>query len=154
MPLGERSPRWHVSSRKLEVGRVMPWFEDVTPYTYWPQGEHYSDDLLNVGWLFKDHPFVTGSVPEGFVRKLLRLAVEHAVNRSRGWQNCFGCEEYPIAFDYEGRTRTLGSGEIRVKGDVGHYAAPNLIYHYVVAHGYCPPEDFVVGVLKDPRVAE
>jgi hypothetical protein len=38
----------------------------------------------------------------------------------------------------------LGDGEIRVpaRGEVT-YVAPNLIYHYVVAHQYLPPDVFL-----------
>ena len=38
----------------------------------------------------------------------------------------------------------LGSAEIRVFGrEEGTYAAPDLIYHYVVDHHYLPPEEFI-----------
>ncbi len=42
----------------------------------------------------------------------------------------------------------VGSAEIRVQGPRGdRYAAPDMIIHYVEAHGYRPPDDFVAGVL-------
>ncbi|MEU3075515.1 hypothetical protein [Streptomyces laurentii] len=41
-----------------------------------------------------------------------------------------------------------GNGEIRVPGESGiTYAAPDLITHYVAAHGYRPPQVFVDAVL-------
>jgi len=45
----------------------------------------------------------------------------------------------------------LGSAEIRVISGQGQlYAAPNLIYHYVVSHNYSPPPEFVLAVLEGP----
>jgi hypothetical protein len=43
---------------------------------------------------------------------------------------------------------SLGSAEIRVRSGAGELlAAPDLILHYVTAHGYGPPEEFVMAVL-------
>jgi hypothetical protein len=44
-----------------------------------------------------------------------------------------------------------GSAEIRVVGVGRVYAAPDLIGHYVEAHGYCPPEEFIAAVLGGPE---
>jgi hypothetical protein len=41
-----------------------------------------------------------------------------------------------------------GSAEIRVVGDGVAYAAPELVAHYVEAHGYLPPDPFVRAVLQ------
>jgi hypothetical protein len=39
---------------------------------------------------------------------------------------------------------TTGNGEIRITASNGiTYVAPILILHYVVAHGYLPPQEFV-----------
>jgi hypothetical protein len=47
---------------------------------------------------------------------------------------------------------TIGSAEIRVFGERGAiYAAPTLIYHYVLEHRYKLPDDFVRGLLGGPR---
>ena len=49
-----------------------------------------------------------------------------------------------------GRETFLGSAEIRVQGKEGKvYAAPTLIYHYVAAHDYDPPQEFVEALLAD-----
>ena len=50
----------------------------------------------------------------------------------------------------QGQENSLGSAEIRVKGKDGKvYAAPTLIYHYVAAHDYDPPKEFVEALLAD-----
>ena len=42
----------------------------------------------------------------------------------------------------------IGDGEICVTGKVAVYAAPTLIYHYVVEHQYRPPDEFINTVLS------
>jgi len=45
----------------------------------------------------------------------------------------------------------LGYAEIRVFGERGRiYAAPNLLYHYVIVHHYKPPEEFVHALKYSP----
>jgi len=67
--------------------------------------------------------------------------------------------EYQEAVSRQTRQRTresrngcvlnLGSAEIRVKGANGVvYGAPNLVYHYVVAHDYLPPAAFIDAVCR------
>lgn len=41
----------------------------------------------------------------------------------------------------------VGSAEIRVFYQGKTYAAPNLLYHYVVEHHYQPPSEFIEAVL-------
>ena len=67
------------------------------------------------------------------------------MNRYLGWHGCHFCPEYPVRIaDSEGEF-CLGDGEIRVPASDGTltYVAPNLIYHYVVAHQYLPPDVFL-----------
>ncbi len=117
----------------------MAWFEDLTPYSYGPAPE---GDVLNVGWLDRDHSFVAGEPEPGLAERLLELAIERAVNRSRGWQDCHFCSgEYPIRVAYAGGERALGDG----------LAAPNLIAHYVASHRYIPPRALVEAVMTDER---
>ncbi|MCB9148107.1 MAG: hypothetical protein H6641_05050 [Caldilineaceae bacterium] len=50
----------------------------------------------------------------------------------------------------------LGSAEIRVFFNEIVYAAPNLIYHYVIVHAYKPPDAFIEAVLRGflPQTSE
>jgi hypothetical protein len=42
---------------------------------------------------------------------------------------------------------TRGNGEIRVRATNGTIdVAPVLIYHYVAAHGYMPPDEFISAI--------
>jgi hypothetical protein len=67
-----------------------------------------------------------------------------------GLHECPFCSQAPsIALLAE--NIDLGSGELRIRG-VGNivYAAPDLIYHYVVDHQYQPPTEFVNAILNSP----
>jgi hypothetical protein len=114
----------------------MAFFEDLTPYTYLHPEEERSG-TVNVGWLDRRHPFPTGPTSARFRAQLLWLC-RRRVKRTRGLHRCEFCQ---------GRDRSHGSAEIRVCGGDRVYAAPELVYHYVAAHGYLPPAGFVAAVL-------
>ena len=118
----------------------MSYFADGTPHTYAPTGGRV---VLNVGWLDAGYPFERGSVHKEFARALKELC-QHPVHLHRGFLSCQFCSP-----EVRGTQATIGNGQIRVAGENGVlYAAPALIHHYVVAHGYQPPLDFVAAVLR------
>jgi hypothetical protein len=46
--------------------------------------------------------------------------------------------------DIEGEGIMLGDAEIHVQDAKGRtFIAPDLLYHYILAHGYCPPREFI-----------
>lgn len=46
-------------------------------------------------------------------------------------------------------SRLLGDAEVWVDGgDQVWFAAPSLVYHYVVTHKYQPPKEFVRAILE------
>jgi hypothetical protein len=63
-----------------------------------------------------------------------------------------GYAKMSLAVNPKTRERVeLGWAEIRVFGDDGKvYAAPNMIYHYVTAHHYKPPDAFVRALRSCP----
>ena len=99
---------------------------------------------LLVGWLRRGQPFQTGSVPAGFMDRLLPFCHEaNVVGRTAGRRPCEldrQCQLPP----------THLTAEIRVIGDEDIYAAPTLIYHYVTIHNYKPPDEFITAVLHGP----
>jgi hypothetical protein len=79
--------------------------------------------------------------------------VRYPVHRTRGWKECAFCAgEPPVEVDVDGERSPVGDAEIRVTGTGDRrYAAPTLIVHYVAAHGYRPPDEFVDAVMADDR---
>ena len=48
----------------------------------------------------------------------------------------------------QGEQISVGNGEIHIPGPHGvTFVAPTLIYHYVKAHQYVPPADFINSVI-------
>lgn len=129
------------------------WFEDLTPYAYCAHPEYASapGPVLNVGWLENGHAFPTGVVPSSVVERI-RLLVDHASTRAmRGLHYCDLCP--PGDEDLEWSDPRLNyvrsSAEIIAVGADGtRYAAPVLVYHYVVAHQYRPPQVFIDAVMQ------
>jgi hypothetical protein len=111
-------------------------FEDLSRYTY-IHPEEDAPNTVNIGWLDPGRVFPTGTTSEEFRAKLAALC-ERRVKQTRGRHRCPFCS---------GNDRPGGSCEMRVAGDSMVYAAPWLVHHYVVAHSYLPPKEFIEAVL-------
>jgi hypothetical protein len=99
---------------------------------------------LNIGWLERCATYPKGVVDPDLAAKLLALC-KFPVNRYRGWHGRHFCKEYPVRIAGSDGEFCLGDGEIRVptKDERVTYVPPNLVYHYVVAHEYLPPDVFL-----------
>ena len=125
------------------------YFEDLSPYIYAiPKNPPEGVDLgvlanaLNVGWLADAYPYPKGATPWRFRWKLRRLA-RNLKNQMEGLHDCDICG---------GSLKTRGNGEIHVTGSDGiTYVAPALIVHYISAHKYVPPQQFIDAVLGSDR---
>jgi hypothetical protein len=136
----------------------MAYFKDLTPHGCFQQPDKNGIPILNVGWLGLDD-FETGDTSPEFKEKLFQFCLDqNIVAIARGFQECVFCGmswsdwggKHP---DYGPNAcwMSIGDGEIRVLGNSVIYAAPALIYHYVVEHYYKPPQEFVNAVLKGPQ---
>jgi hypothetical protein len=127
----------------------MTHYADLTEYVY----SDYAGHALNVGWLSASSPFSRGPVAAPVLRALEDLASE-PVNVMRGFHYCEFCDaESPIvipANEVEVRAAYLRSGEIRISSSTDVYVAPTLIVHYISAHGYRPPDQFITAVEQSP----
>ena len=123
----------------------MAYYDDLSEYVYAPT----ETPMVNVGWLAAGHFFPRAKASRLFVADLLFLA-DRQQNIMRGVHDCEFCDqESPLRMTapVERGWVSLGMGEIHVAGREGRvYAAPSLIVHYVDAHGYEPPADFVEAV--------
>lgn len=124
------------------------YFPDLSPY---PRSIlEAALNPISVGWLAKSHIYAHGAVSEKFKQLLFEFCL-NSVCKTRGFHNCEFCiprSELPILIQQGDREIWLGSAEIRVVYGEKVYAAPNLIYHYIIAHNYNPPEEFIEAVLK------
>jgi hypothetical protein len=127
----------------------MTYFKDLTNYTYgaglFPAGN-------NIGWLGRGHAFPTAT-PDEETLDLLWLFCSISVRQTRGFHTCEFClGGRPRFFERKGQRLRLGTAEMRVFSWDGRiYAAPNLVYHYVSAHHYKPPDEFLDTLRKGPR---
>jgi hypothetical protein len=115
----------------------MAFYEDLSHYNY----THHSKRELNIGWLEKGQPFNMGEVPAGFIDRLnLYLNSDFTLFHCLGDHDCEFCEK-----------RESACCEIRVVSIDGQvYAAPELIKHYIEAHSYLPPQEFIDAVMNGP----
>jgi hypothetical protein len=133
---------------KLDVQNspTMSYFADLTPHTYTPSG---GETVYNVGWLDESQPFDRGVTSAEF-RNALQHLCERPIYLHRGFHNCQFCP----AEDLPPHPQRLGNGQIRVQSADGvWYAAPTMLHHYVVKHGYHPPAVFIDAVLHPAAIA-
>lgn len=122
---------------------------DLMPYSGCVDAD-FGYEPLGIGWLRRKQDFVTGRVSAEFVAKLLPYCHPAVtVCRQRKPMPCPLCGETVVA-DIDGDSVVLGSAEIRIIGDDDIYAAPDLICHYIAAHQYQPPAEFIQAVVSGP----
>jgi hypothetical protein len=130
---------------------IMAYFQDLSEYEY-ARSAFSRPGTKAVGWLALGHKFDT-SRPTDDLLDLLWLYCSISVAQTRGGHLCEFCPSaVPHYTERNGKSLFLGTSEIRVfsKGDVT-YAAPTLIYHYVAAHHYKPPDEFLRALNEGPR---
>ena len=125
----------------------MGYYPDGSAYEYLPR----QPPMINIGWLGVGHPFTTGPVPEDGIATLFLLATEKH-NIMRGVQDCEFCdEESPLRLpaDTPRGYVSLGMGEFHVEAADGTiFSAPSLVLHYIIAHKYQPPTEFIDAVRR------
>lgn len=97
-----------------------------------------------VGWPSITKPFSQGSVSPDFIHALMKHVEEVWVPiLYAGWHDCEFCVDEPDISSFD---LCIPAGNIL-------YFAPAMIGHYVVAHQYQPPQEFVEAVLTSPAQA-
>lgn len=121
----------------------MAYYSDLSAYTY--GGDRYFSvpDTVNVGWLSSEHLFKRATPSEELLDRVWSLS-KVSVAPAKGRHYCEFCAEPDATIGRGDEHLKLGRAEIRVFSTHGRiYAAPNLLYHYICAHGYLPPVEFV-----------
>ena len=126
------------------------YYPDLSPCTY----SHVDPGHIAVGWLDSTHPFPRGPVPAGLVERLVELSLQPAIQH-RGLHDCEFCPpgqgRQVFVRSASSQELRLGSAILQVPSPGGRvYAVPTLISHYIAAHGYQPPAEFIATVLRSP----
>ncbi len=101
-----------------------------------------SESLIAIGWLSPSKTYNLGKVDaEDFLTLENLVSVAWQPFHLMGFHSCGLCL-------YRGEAS--GSKNLFVPGKEGVFLAPELILHYMNAHHYCPPEDFLVSVRNCP----
>jgi hypothetical protein len=120
----------------------MAWFEDLAECTYFHPLRVSA--LRAVGWLECGRPFSLGAVDPRVYSKLKELSADPwQPFVFAGHHSCDLCTYEPGA---------SGSGNVFVPGDTVIYVCPELVVHYMNAHGYQPPAVFCSAVLACPEM--
>lgn len=117
----------------------MTCYEDLSQCNYF--GPDCSACLRAVGWLEHSRPFPTGRVEADVYTRLIELLKEPWQPETfLGSHRCDLCH-------YEG---PYGNRNLFVPADGFSFVAPELVAHYMNAHGYRPPDEFCAAVLACP----
>lgn len=127
------------------------YYDDLSDYCFYLKTP--VQQVKNVGWLKKNHSFTKGHVSKIFLEKIAKIIVIHSgvhVNRRRCQNSCELCGCYVPEISVNGISEWLGFSEIWIPSIRQGYffAAPSLIYHYVMEHEYLPPKDFIEAVMQ------
>jgi hypothetical protein len=133
----------------------MAWFPDLSQ---WDNFASESAPVLQaVGWLARGHPYNTGEVSEQFFEKLCRLLNNPwEPFASAGMHFCDFCTFTGGngSGQYKGHKISGASSHILfIPADHQIYVAPESIAHYIDAHQYLPPQEFIDAVLACPEMS-
>jgi hypothetical protein len=147
---------------------AMTYFSDLQPCTYFDRHgavlvasrnvplPMFSGPLLAIGWLEMEHDFARGSCAPKW-RTMLGALVEHRLQRSNflGDHLCSVCRyaerRDPVTSEIIARI-ARGRANVFVPGEGLVYVTPELILHYIDAHGYRPPDVFCSAVETCPPI--
>jgi hypothetical protein len=107
--------------------------------------------LSFVGWLDVNHPYDRGAVSADVVGRLFELTTTRR-KLTRAGHPCTFCiadGRHDFArMTLHGTTIDVGFGEVTLAGEgETTYLFPDLICHYVLSHGYRPPDEFLDAVM-------
>ena len=118
----------------------MSWYADLAPCDYF--GDEHAGSIRSVGWLERGHAFRRDAIDEAIFNRLQELLSNPwSPFVTVGVHVCDLCQFFPEAH---------GSSNLFVPGSGFLWVCPELICHYMNAHGYAPPSEFCRAVLNCP----
>ena len=102
-------------------------------------------DARAVGWLGTD-AFYKGAVPTDLLDRLTKLVVFKSSFFGSRLHPCPLCGVERAEGRYDGAIRILGTAELWIPDGQCWFASPNLLLHYISAHGYCPPTEYLTAL--------
>lgn len=121
---------------------ILTHFNDLTECNYF--GEVSASSLRAVGWLTIDKPFVTGPMDKDVFVKIKELLRDHWQPMvTLGVHHCDLCQ-----FD-----SPCGSANLFVPNGDLIFVCPELVVHYIAAHHYRPPDEFIEAVVNCPMTS-
>jgi hypothetical protein len=129
----------------------MTYFKDLSRYEYLSD-RFARPNTLNIGWLGLDNKFPTDT-PSDELLDLVWSFCKISIAQTRGVHECEFCKVKDSELgERKGEKLLLGTSEIRVFAEDGTiYAAPTLIYHYILKHSYQPPYVFIAALRNCPN---
>ena len=119
----------------------MSWFPDMNTACPAAHGDH----IRAVGWLSDKHPFPTGDASPAFLARLKEFCRRWGDGlEPLAWGIFMGPHRCELCRGY------MASGNIGVPAGGVLFAAPEMVGHYVEAHRYAPPAEFVAAVMAAP----
>ena len=133
----------------------MSWYDDLSPCDYF--GVENAPKFKAVGWLEEGREFRRGKADPRFVHKLVLLLGEsNPLEPSSDPYFCSLCafsrgpSEFHL-FQSPGMPSVpMGNRNLFLPGAGFLYIAPSLVLHYIDAHQYLPPDEFIKAVLDCP----
>jgi hypothetical protein len=107
-----------------------------------------------VGWIDPSHAFSRRPPPQLLVAGIQKAVLTRTsifdahANEIIGWHPCTLCGSLVSVIASDGSSQKLGTSEIIIPSNTGWFAAPSLILHYVIEHGYDPPIAFQQAVMS------
>lgn len=119
----------------------MSYFPDLGRKSLVARGEH----IRAVGWLHPDHLYARGSVPAEFIARLKEFVGRPSLS---GNDFCFPGIGGVHTCEFCGKAH--GGGNFGVPCDDILFVFPSMIIHYIEAHEYKPPDEFVAATMRSP----
>jgi hypothetical protein len=134
----------------------MATYADLAPCPYFhPQ---WAEQIRTVGRLGRELPYARGAVGARFLSELDDLLARNWFPfRYKGWHTCELCvamgRRDPVEASTARGPAARDGGNLLVPGRDFLYAAPTMIRHYIMDHGYAPPDEFIEAVHRCPPMA-